>query len=157
MSFHKISSPGDANGGGGSFTCNECGQAFQTMSQLTKHGRVHGPSAEHYKYPCTLCGKKFTRPHHVNRHMLLHTGENPFKCTVCTAAFPRVESLRTHEAKGCGRMKAGQYEQNLADGLPVSGMAGAVVMDNGEDEEAPEEMIVEAGLMMAGDDEEGHD
>ena len=57
-------------------------------------------------------------------------------------------------------MKAGQYEQNLADGLPVSGMAGAVVMDNGEDEddddeEAPKEMIVEAGLLVP--EPEGHD
>merc|ERR1719166_11715 len=127
MSFHKVSAsqtstdPAAANGGQQSFHCQFCGKSFPRMSMLTKHARIHGPSNEHYKYPCTLCGKKFTRPHHVTRHMLLHTGENPFKCTVCTAAFPRVESLRTHEAKGCGRMKAGaEYEQNLADGLPVS-------------------------------------
>ena len=88
LSFHKVSV-------NDTFDCNFCGKKFDKLTKLTQHVKIHSHPAEHYKYPCDICGKKFTRPHHVSRHKLLHTGENPFKCNQCDAAFPRVESLRT--------------------------------------------------------------
>ena len=41
----------------------------------------------HYKYPCDICGKKFTRPQHVTRHKLLHTGETLQHCTSLQPLF----------------------------------------------------------------------
>jgi len=172
MSFHKIATPSTPESGQ-MFYCNVCGKGFKQMAMLTKHSRTHGPSAEHYKYPCTLCGKKFTRPHHVTRHMLLHTGENPFKCSQCSAAFPRIESLRTHEAKGCGRLKAMNeglgfhglpLPQFIDTGASAAAVAGAeeeepiAAEEDDDDDEAPEEMIVEAGLIeMAPPDDDDDD
>ena len=49
---------------------------------------------EHYNHPCDICGKKFTRPQHVARHKMLHTGERPFKCPKCPRQFTREDKLR---------------------------------------------------------------
>ena len=57
----------------------------------------------HYKYPCDICGKKFTRPQHVTRHKLLHTGERPHTCPRdnCDKSFSREDKLKYHLIKGC--------------------------------------------------------
>ena len=57
----------------------------------------------HYKYPCDICGKKFTRPQHVTRHKLLHTGERPHTCPRdnCDKSFAREDKLKYHLIKGC--------------------------------------------------------
>ena len=49
---------------------------------------------DHYKYPCDICGKKFTRPQHVTRHKILHTGEKPFACPNCNRTFNREDKLK---------------------------------------------------------------
>ena len=55
----------------------------------------------HYKHPCDICGKKFTRPQHVIRHKLLHTGEKPHACPNCDKSFAREDKLKHHLLKGC--------------------------------------------------------
>lgn len=35
-------------------------------------------------FKCHLCNAAFTKPVHVKRHMLTHTGEKKFKCDICT-------------------------------------------------------------------------
>ena len=42
---------------------------------------VHMPAEVLYK--CNVCGKKFNRRAHLNRHMRIHDPEKPFKCPHC--------------------------------------------------------------------------
>jgi len=61
----------------------------------TKTGGINSASA-HRKYQCDICGKKFTRPQHMKRHRLLHTGERPHPCPTCHKSFAREDKLKIH-------------------------------------------------------------
>ncbi|ODV90903.1 hypothetical protein CANCADRAFT_24611, partial [Tortispora caseinolytica NRRL Y-17796] len=42
------------------------------------------------------CNMSFTRSEHLARHVRKHTGERPFKCSVCARMFSRMDNLRQH-------------------------------------------------------------
>ena len=43
--------------------------------------------------PCEICGKKFSRPSDLIKHMVTHTGSKEFKCDICKENFPLLNSL----------------------------------------------------------------
>ena len=43
--------------------------------------------------PCEICGKMFSRPSDLIKHMVTHTGAREFKCDVCQDCFPLLNSL----------------------------------------------------------------
>jgi len=47
---------------------------------------------------CTVenCGKRFLDQSKLRRHMLVHTGERPYKCELCNKRFSLDFNLRTH-------------------------------------------------------------
>ena len=45
---------------------------------------------------CEVCYKVFESKRNVQRHMLLHTGERPFKCDVCDRRFNQKPHLKSH-------------------------------------------------------------
>jgi len=47
-------------------------------------------------YKCTVCGVAFTQSSHLTAHSRMHTGEKPYKCTVCGVAFTESGSLKKH-------------------------------------------------------------
>ena len=48
---------------------------------------------------CDICGKIFSKGTVLRRHMAIHTGEKPYKCTWCNYETNCKDSLRTHYIK----------------------------------------------------------
>lgn len=113
------------------FNCNTCGNDFKSEYFLRKHKIVHLPLDEQQKayaankpkyfskqkkHICHYCGKISGNIALHNTHLMLHTGERPFKCEQCTTIDKRFKTiselkrhtnlvhlgLRLHMCKVCG-------------------------------------------------------
>ncbi|KAK7604449.1 hypothetical protein V9T40_005635 [Parthenolecanium corni] len=51
------------------------------------------------RHACHLCPKTFGWTTDLKRHLLIHTGERPFKCSMCNATFTRNFLLQKHKTK----------------------------------------------------------
>ena len=47
-------------------------------------------------FMCEMCDAAFSRSGDLKRHMGTHTGERPFKCEICDDAFRRSKHLKSH-------------------------------------------------------------
>lgn len=46
---------------------------------------------------CPECGRVFTKPAHLLRHVRSHAQQKPFECSVCRKSFGRTDALQRHE------------------------------------------------------------
>ncbi|XP_038587324.1 zinc finger protein 37-like isoform X1 [Micropterus salmoides] len=74
------------------YLCDICCKTFPTGCQLKAHLKRH--SAE--KIICSECGKGLSSQGALTRHMLIHTGERPYKCSECGRTFNSLSTLRGH-------------------------------------------------------------
>ncbi|KAG7313622.1 hypothetical protein JYU34_000781 [Plutella xylostella] len=82
----------------GSYQCPACPKSYPSRGTLVRHTAVHHQvkvDKEKDKI-CDVCGKSFTSNHLLNNHIRSHTGEKPFKCEFCPAAFAQSGTLYTH-------------------------------------------------------------
>ena len=47
-------------------------------------------------FKCSTCERTFTQRGHLHKHMLTHTGERPHQCSICSKTFNRIGNLRRH-------------------------------------------------------------
>lgn len=55
------------------------------------------------QYSCSMCSKHFSAPSKLRRHILIHTGQRPFRCSVCFRGFRQKSHLKVHKCKGGSR------------------------------------------------------
>ncbi|XP_078498980.1 zinc finger and BTB domain-containing protein 40 [Lissotriton helveticus] len=82
--FHNIEDPYD---------CQKCRMSFPTLDDHRKHiQEVH--SREYH--PCPTCGKIFSAPSLLERHMVTHVGGKPYNCEICDKAYQQLSGLWYH-------------------------------------------------------------
>uniref|UniRef100_A0A1I8E9L4 Zinc finger protein n=2 Tax=Wuchereria bancrofti TaxID=6293 RepID=A0A1I8E9L4_WUCBA len=47
-------------------------------------------------YSCSICKKNFTQPWNVKEHVMTHSGVKPYSCPMCMKSFSRKRKLQTH-------------------------------------------------------------
>ncbi|KAL7911755.1 hypothetical protein GGI35DRAFT_443548 [Trichoderma velutinum] len=93
--------------------CNAAPIGFTSKKDLERHVRNYHPDLSNglaafeplrprtgaKEFPCSICGKKFTRKINQIGHERSHFGERPFKCTHlgCDKAFTRISDCQRHQ------------------------------------------------------------
>ena len=76
--------------------CRECGKLFGMTNMIFHMKSAHTPD-DRKKFQCDKCGKGFINKQHFSEHLNIHTGEKPYKCKFCPAAFAIKNSCAKHE------------------------------------------------------------
>lgn len=74
--------------------CPRCDQRFSSTHSFTLHIRQH--NINNQTNTCSFCGKTLSSASSLDRHMLVHSGERPFKCKVCNMAFTTNGNMHRH-------------------------------------------------------------
>ncbi|KAM9826840.1 zinc finger Y-chromosomal protein-like [Neosynchiropus ocellatus] len=100
--------------------CDFCGRGFRRLSHLKRHRElVHSNGARPPEnFVCHICGKDKKCRSQLARHVIVHTGERPFACDLCSARFNRRGNLQQHRRRMHGV------------GLPAAEPALSVLFDD---------------------------
>ncbi|XP_048002945.1 zinc finger protein 239-like isoform X2 [Leguminivora glycinivorella] len=82
-----------------SYQCVHCGKYLSSKCSLQHHLNSH----LNIKLPkdklCSICGRGFSTKRMLRFHVYTHTGERPYACAHCPAAFTQPNPLRVHQRR----------------------------------------------------------
>uniref|UniRef100_A0A3Q0RVP1 C2H2-type domain-containing protein n=1 Tax=Amphilophus citrinellus TaxID=61819 RepID=A0A3Q0RVP1_AMPCI len=83
------------------FACDFCSRSFRRLSHLKRHREVvHANGARlPQSFVCHICGKDKKCRSQLARHVIIHTGERPYACDLCSARFNRRGNLQQHRKR----------------------------------------------------------
>lgn len=83
------------------YACDFCSRSFRRLSHLKRHSEVvHANGARPpQSFVCHICGKDKKCRSQLARHVIIHTGERPFACDLCSARFNRSGNLQQHKRR----------------------------------------------------------
>ncbi|KAG8442424.1 hypothetical protein GDO86_011273 [Hymenochirus boettgeri] len=90
-----------------SYTCPLCEKICNSQHQLTMHIRQHNTDTGGTDHSCSICGKSLSSASSLDRHMLVHSGERPYKCNMCGQSFTTNGNMHRH-------MKIHEKDPNVA-------------------------------------------
>jgi len=77
------------------FECSICGIQMNDASNLRSHERaIHFGERPH---GCEFCGKSFSKRHDLKQHLLTHSPERTFQCTICLKKFKSKKGWLKHK------------------------------------------------------------
>ncbi|XP_066197692.1 zinc finger protein 770 [Saccopteryx leptura] len=65
-----------------------CSKSDPAYSPIKKRKNIH---------TCAICSKMFPSQSKLDRHVLIHTGQKPFKCALCSKSFRQSTHLKIHQ------------------------------------------------------------
>ncbi|OBS64555.1 hypothetical protein A6R68_06906 [Neotoma lepida] len=107
---------GGGSGGGGSArdsSALRCGECGRCFTRPAHLIRHRMLHTGERPFPCTECEKRFTERSKLIDHYRTHTGVRPFTCTVCGKSFIRKDHLRKHQRNHPAVAKAPTHGQPL--------------------------------------------
>ncbi|XP_061569068.1 zinc finger protein ZFP2-like [Cololabis saira] len=95
--------------------CDICGRKFGRQYQLKRHKILvhanHMDGEENLPpdaaFVCVVCGKRLKSEALLHAHARMHTGDKPYRCSICLRSFQRAACLKQHHARVHLKMKAG--------------------------------------------------
>ncbi|XP_078580246.1 uncharacterized protein LOC144864247 [Branchiostoma floridae x Branchiostoma japonicum] len=89
-------------------------------------------------HTCHICGKVFRRPSEVQRHLRVHTGEQPFQCDLCYRRFNDKSNWRNHMIR-VHRIESPVWPTWSHEATPRDDAFLQRASDSGENEELSDE------------------
>ena len=77
------------------YECGECGKTFREMANVKDHQlAVHLKIRPH---TCHVCGKSFSLPLTLKKHLMTHSEDKDWFCFQCGKAFKCEQHLKNHQ------------------------------------------------------------